>query len=66
MTIRSCIYAESHLTATLEMVRDRPELQSIVPLLERALVEIGAVRQAQTLLFKVRAAAERNKLGSGS
>jgi hypothetical protein len=58
MTIRSCIYAESHLTAVLEMMKDRPELHPIIPLLEKALAEVGAIKRTQSLLFRARTASE--------
>ncbi len=53
MTMKACILTESHLKTVLLMAKGEPELKPVVPLLERALVEVEAVRRTQALLFRV-------------
>lgn len=47
LTIKACILTESHLKTALEVVRDKPELRSVIPLLEEALIEVEVVRRTQ-------------------
>lgn len=51
--MKACILTESHLKTVLLMAKGEPELKPVVPLLERALVEVEAVRRTQALLFRV-------------
>jgi hypothetical protein len=52
MTVSACILTERHLRTALEIVRDKPELRSVIPFLEEALLEVEALRQTQAVLFR--------------
>jgi hypothetical protein len=52
MTMRACILTAVHLKTALEMAKDNPQLRSISPLLETALLEVEAIRHTQAVLLR--------------
>jgi hypothetical protein len=45
MTLRHCIYVQSHLKAAIEMAKEEPAMKSLLEGLEQALDSVVAIRK---------------------